>query len=172
MRSATGNAILMRLVASTMLDKAVNAHALEALYDTYNYSLPGMARKIYDYIRSCGIPKVSKKTIKLAELAVDYFNNKERKIEMADLKNLYIPCPVCDEMMEYTEDGEGDDTVTYTCKKCVCSVTTLKVHIEQYSTAMAEALGIYTSADDEQPTPEEEEAYYNESERDEPGDSE
>lgn len=184
MRTATGNAILARLAASTMLDNAVNAHELEALYDTYNYSLPGITRKIYDYIRKCGISKVSKRTIKLAELAIDYFNNTERKIEMTDLKKLYIPCPMCDEMMEYAEDatpeyfdmdgvetktGEDYETVTYACRKCDCSITTLKEHIEMYATMIAKAHGIYTDEEDDQPTPEEEEDYYNELERDESG---
>lgn len=172
-RTATGNAILIRLVASTMQDGATNAHELEALYDTYNYDLPGITRKIYDFIRKCGIAKVSKKTIKLAKLAVDYFDNKERKIEMVDLKDLYIPCPMCDAMMEYvgntisdnsdlSEDSVDNDAVTYECKECECSITMLKEHVEQYATMAAEAHGIYNEQDDETPTPEEEEEYSDE----------
>jgi len=171
-RTATGNAILIRLAASTMRDGVTNAHELEALYDTYNYDLPGITRKIHDFIRKCGIAKVSKRTIKLAELAVDYFDDKERKIEMTDLKDLYIPCPICDAMMDYDENAKPDDcevadgefdgyeTVTYVCKNCDCSVTTLKIHIEQYATMAAEARGIYE--EEYEPTPEEEEGYINE----------
>lgn len=173
-RTATGNAILIRLAASTMRDGVTNAHELEALYDTYDYGLPGITRKIHDFIRKCGISKVSKRTIKLAQLAVDYFDNKERKIEMADLKNLYIPCPICDAMMDYDEgakpdgggvaDGELEayETITYVCKNCDCSITTLKIHIEQYATMAAEANGIYNEEGNDEPTPEEEEGYYNE----------
>lgn len=181
MRTATGNAILIRLAASTMRDGATNAHELEALYDTYNYDLPGITRKIYDFIRKCGIAKVSKKSIKLAELAVDYFNNTERKIEMTNLKDLYIPCPMCDEMMEYVEGADpelGDsaedfgehETVTYECKRCECSITTLKKDIEAYATMMAQAHGVYNEPDGELPTPEEEEEYYDELGHDESGD--
>lgn len=169
-RTATGNAILIRLVASTMLDGVTNAHELEAMYDTYDYDLPGMVRKIHDFIRKCGLSKVSKKTIKLAEIAVDYFNNTERKIEMTNLKDLYIPCPMCDEMMDYVEEAEvepneeasdfdGQDTVTYECKRCQCSITTLAKDIEAYATMAAKAHAIYTEQDDE-PTPEEEDAHY------------
>lgn len=173
MRTATGNAILIRLAASTMRDGATNAHELEALYDTYNYDLPGVTRKIHDFIRKCGIAKVSKRTIKLAQLAIDYFDNKERKIEMADLKDLYIPCPMCDAMMEYIGKGEphgsdlpddfvGHGTATYECKECECSITMLEEHVEQYATMIAQAHGIYNEPDDYQPTPEEEEAHDNE----------
>lgn len=179
MRTATGNAILSRLVASTMLDGATSAYELEAMYDTYNYELPGMSRKVYDFIRKCGIAKISKKTIKLAQLAVDYFDNKERKIEMTDLKDLYIPCPMCDAMMEYAGRGAQDgadlpeefaehDTATYECKECKCSITMLEEHVEQYATMIAQTLGIYNEPDDDQPTPEEEEAHDNELGHDEP----
>ena len=172
-RTATGNAILIRLAASTMRDGVTNAHELEALYDTYNYDLPGITRKIHDFIRKCGIAKVSKRTIKLAELAIDYFDNKERKIEMTDMKDLYIPCPMCDAMMEYagstspdgtdlSEELVGHKTATYECKECACSITMLEEHVEQYATMIAKAHGIYNEEDDGEPTPEEEEEYYNE----------
>lgn len=178
MRTATGNAILSRLVASTMLDGATSAYELEAMYDTYNYELPGMSRKVYDFIRKCGITKISKKTIKLAQLAVDYFDNKERKIDMTNLKDLYIPCPGCDTIMDYEEDAKPEligidnpeilaaynahDTVTYVCKNCGCSITTLKDHIEQYATMVAEAHGVYNEDCSDEPTSEEEEEHRNE----------
>lgn len=187
-RTATGNAILIRLAASTMLDGATNTHELEALYDAYDYEYPDISRKVYDFIRKCGISKVSKRTIKLAQLAVDYFENKERKFDMTNLKDLYIPCPGCDTMMVYEEgakpklvNGDGSevdaemsavfneyDTVTYVCEHCGCSITTLRDNIEQYATMIAEAHGIYNEEYSSAPTPEEEEEERNELGNDEP----
>lgn len=172
-RTVTGNAILMRLAASTMIDGATNAYGLEALYDAYDYGYPGISRKIYDFIRKCGVTKVSKRTIKLAQLAVDYFDKKERKFEMTDMKDLYIPCPGCNSMMRYDEDAkpilydkhgnrvenkefDEQDTVTFVCDECDCSITTLKDHIEKYATALAEAAGIYGNDSDVELTLEEE----------------
>lgn len=159
-RTATGSAILARLTASTMLDGVTDGRALEMLYDTYDYELPGVTRTVHDFIRKCGISKVSKRTIKLAEIAVDYFNNTERKIEMDDKKKLYIPCPMCDEIMDYKEcDEDGADIITYECKVCGCSVTASIGNIEKYSSFEARSRGVYTERGDE-PTEEQGELYY------------
>lgn len=159
-RTATGSAILARLAASTMLDGVTDGRALEMLYDTYDYELPGVIRMVHDFIRKCGISKVSKRTIKLAEIAVDYFNNTERKVEMDDKKKLYIPCPMCDEMMDYKEcDEEDADIITYECRVCGCSITASISNIEEYSSIEARSRGVYAEQDCE-PAEEQEELYY------------
>lgn len=160
MRTATGNIILIRLAASSIEDGTVNGEALEAVYDTYNYDFPGITRKIYDFIRMCGITKISKKTLRLAEIAIDYFDKTERKKEMEDYKKLYIPCPVCDDLMEYHSENDDDRTVTYSCKNCDVAITLQKVWASEYTSAEAYSRAVYDEFDPNAPTPEEEEAYY------------
>ncbi len=156
MNTTDGNAILLRLAASAMRDGSINSDAYCAMLVTYNYEHPGMANAIYSFIRACGITRVSKKTLKLAEIAIQYFNNEG--VDMTKLKDLYVACPACNEVLTYISEDEANESVTYRCNECDVTLTMYIQTALQHATKEVAARGIFEQESSE-PTPEEEEWY-------------
>lgn len=151
--------MLTKLVASSMEENAINGSALEHMLMTYSTERPGMSAAVYSFIRKCGITKVSKRTLALADIAVKYFNNE--RIEMTDIEKLYISCPQCDAIMVY--DSAEKEEVVYKCKICGVSITIDAESAERYTSHEVYARGIYQEA--HEPTESEQEWYNNEIEK-------
>jgi hypothetical protein len=76
-RTASGNALLARLACSVTRESKFSVSALENLYDAYELDQSKIEKCIRELIRSCDIPSLSVATIKLAEIATEYFNKKK-----------------------------------------------------------------------------------------------
>lgn len=156
MRTTQGNMLLTKLVASSMEENTVNSGALSNMLESYSTEQPGMSAAVYSFIRKCGITKVSKRTLALADVAVKYFNNE--RIEMTDIEKLYISCPQCDEIMTYS--GTEEEEVVYKCKVCGVLVNISIENAERYTSHEVYARGIYQEA--YEPTESEQEWYNSE----------
>jgi hypothetical protein len=154
MNTTDGNAILLRLAASAMQDGSINSDAYSTLLVTYNYGHPGMSSVIYDFIRACGITRVSKRTLKLAEIAIQYFNNKG--VNMTEFKDLYIACQACNSVLTYISEDDTNDSVTYKCNECDITWTMRMSKALEYATQEVAARGVFEEKISE-PTREEEE---------------
>lgn len=156
MNTATGNAILIRLAASAMYDGTINSDAYRKLLVMYNNEYKDMVSAVYEFIRSCGITQVSKKTLKLAEIAIKYFRSEG--VEMTDLKELYVECPACCGVMQQVNENNDTNSITYKCVRCEASIIVSQDNISEYVSSEMQARAIFEDLHYE-PTEEEEKWY-------------